>query len=207
MGHAKKKAAELAAWLETLSAEERTAFAVARAAYERIIKAQAATGMCYRMAFFLTAYLTERHGIRVEPVVGYINDGTDDIMISHAWIELGGKKTDISLTMTEHPDAQPTGSLSQPWCFSRHRASSNKTELASTKDCLGPVVDGELAVNGVNVVDDRLSRTALCLRDLPEGRAVTQHAQDECLRLGERAWGCAAKRGSLGCVDGASIAT
>ncbi len=86
-------------------------FAVAQATYERIIKARGATGICYRMTIFLTLHLAEGHNIRVEPIVGYINDGTDEIMISHAWIEFGGKKTDISLTRTAHPKAQPTGSL------------------------------------------------------------------------------------------------
>jgi hypothetical protein len=111
MGQAKKRAAELATWLETLSTDERKVFAVARAAYEKIVKAQNATGMCYRMTFFMTAYLTKELSTQVEPVVGYINDGSDDLMISHAWVEIGGKKTDINLTMTEHPQAQLTGPL------------------------------------------------------------------------------------------------
>jgi hypothetical protein len=111
MGQAKKKASQVATWLETLSPDERKVFAVARAAYENIVKAQSATGMCYRTTFFMTAYLAKEQGLQVEPVVGYVNDGTDDLMISHAWVEIGGKKTDINLTMTEHPHAQLTGPL------------------------------------------------------------------------------------------------
>jgi hypothetical protein len=111
MGEAKRKASQLAAWLETLAPDEWQVFAVARAAYERIVKALGATGMCYRMSFFLTTYLAQERGVRVDPVVGYVNDGTGDTMISHAWVELGGKKTDITLTMTEHAEAQPTGAL------------------------------------------------------------------------------------------------
>ena len=32
-------------------------------------------------------------------------------MTSHAWIEFNGKKTDISLGYTSHPEAQPTGAV------------------------------------------------------------------------------------------------
>src|SRR5262249_25336401 len=68
-------------------------------------------GACYRLAFFLTAYLQDRHGITVTPVVGYSNDGTSPIMASHAWIEYGGKKTDISVALTEDRDLYPPGAL------------------------------------------------------------------------------------------------
>ncbi|WP_315718604.1 MULTISPECIES: hypothetical protein [unclassified Bradyrhizobium] len=100
MGQAKARTASLTQWRALLDPSEQIVFDVAFRTYERFVKPRAATGMCYRMAFFLTAYLAERHGLRVDPVVGFVNDGTDDLMISHAWIELGGKKTDISLTIT-----------------------------------------------------------------------------------------------------------
>jgi hypothetical protein len=111
MGAAKQRAAQLVAWLNTLSSDERKVFDVSKTAYERIVKALGATGMCYRMAFFLTWYLANETGIQVMPVVGYVNDGTDETMIPHAWIELSGKKTDINLTQTEYPDVQLTGPL------------------------------------------------------------------------------------------------
>jgi hypothetical protein len=111
MGAAKQRVALLAAWLDTLSSDERTIFHVARGAYEKIVKPLGATGMCYRLSFFLTAYLAEATGIRVEPVVGYVNDGTDESMISHAWFEFGAKKTDINLTQTEYTEVQLTGPL------------------------------------------------------------------------------------------------
>ena len=41
------------------------------------------------------------------PVVGYVNDGTDDIMILHAWIELNGRKTDLMLAFVEYGHAGP----------------------------------------------------------------------------------------------------
>ena len=43
--------------------------------------------------------------------MGWINDGTWDGAASHAWIEFGGKKTDISLTRTSHPQHHPPGAL------------------------------------------------------------------------------------------------
>jgi hypothetical protein len=62
-------------------------------------------------SFFLNAFLRRERDIRTELVVGWINDGTGPTMASHAWIEYRGKKTDIALTLTEHPEAQPPGPL------------------------------------------------------------------------------------------------
>jgi hypothetical protein len=77
----------------------------------RLIVATQATGTCYRMAFFLSTYLLREHSINASPVVGYVHDGTGDVMTSHAWIEFNGKKTDISLTMTDEPSVQLQGQL------------------------------------------------------------------------------------------------
>ncbi len=59
--------------------------------------------MYYRMAFFLTHFPEREHRITVQPVVGYVSDGGDRFMSSHAWIKLNGRKTDISLTIIEQP--------------------------------------------------------------------------------------------------------
>ena len=67
--------------------------------------------MCYRLAFFLTEYLANQHAINVNPIVGFINDGDTEIMASHGWVEFGGKKIDLSLTLTSYPDAVPPGPL------------------------------------------------------------------------------------------------
>jgi hypothetical protein len=40
-----------------------------------------------------------------------LNDGTDDIMISHAWLDYDGRKTDITLANTERPDIIPIGQV------------------------------------------------------------------------------------------------
>jgi hypothetical protein len=111
MGQAKQKQAALANWKGSLSANERTIFAVAEAVHKNIVKALGATGMCYRIAFFLADVLRDKHDITTEPVVGFVNDGESALMVSHAWIEFDGKKTDVSLTQTENPAVQLPGPL------------------------------------------------------------------------------------------------
>lgn len=111
MGEAKKKAQQLEAWKAGLSDEEKTVFAVAQAAYQNFVLPFRAVGMCYRLAFFLSYHLQEKYSIQAPAIVGYVNDGLGDIMMSHAWIEYSGKKTDISLTMTQSPDDVPSAAL------------------------------------------------------------------------------------------------
>jgi hypothetical protein len=69
-------------------------------------------GMCYRLAFFLTTYLQQEHDISTNAVVGYAHDQTSPLMASHAWVEIEGKKTDLSLAFTEAPDIQLRGEVS-----------------------------------------------------------------------------------------------
>lgn len=111
MGQAKQKAAAMSKWLDGLSDEEKIVHRVARDLFDKVIKPRNVTGMCYHSVFFLNEYLREKHGIATLPVIGYVNDGTDDIMMSHAWLDFGGRKTDVSLAVTEHPDVSPAGEL------------------------------------------------------------------------------------------------
>ncbi|WP_376711208.1 hypothetical protein [Pseudochrobactrum lubricantis] len=60
---------------------------------------------------FLYEYLKEEHCISTTPIIGYINDGTDDVMMSHAWLEYSGTKTDVSLGVTANPILWPTGEV------------------------------------------------------------------------------------------------
>lgn len=60
---------------------------------------------------FLHRFLKEEKAVAVTPVVGYVNDGTDDIMRSHAWLDLNGRKTDVTLHLTEYPEIQLPGAL------------------------------------------------------------------------------------------------
>ena len=111
MGQAKQKAAEMSTWLKSLTDEEKIICEISRALFDKLIKPRNVTGMCYHSVFFMHEYLKEKHGVDTEPVIGYVNDGTDDIMISHAWLEYAGKKTDVSLAVTEHPEISPAGQL------------------------------------------------------------------------------------------------
>ena len=136
MGEANRRKRELALWLELLSPDERKIVKVARALVDRFIRPLRSTGMCYRM----TAFLTERlavDGVTVEPVIGYINDGTDEVMISHAWIEFAGKRTDVTLGITEHPEEQLAGEVivvdrvvAQGQQYSYHRQMTEAGRLA-----------------------------------------------------------------------------
>lgn len=101
MGQAKQKAKLLEDWKSGLSDEERTVFDVAFRLHNNVIKPRNATGMCYHSVFFLYLYLKEKHGVITSPVIAYVNDGTDDIFISHAWLEFNGKRIDVSLAITD----------------------------------------------------------------------------------------------------------
>jgi hypothetical protein len=109
MGEAKRNAADLQKWLDALTEEERVVYQSARALFDRFIHPERVSEMCYHSVFFLHEYIKNSHGIIVEPVIGYINDGTDELLISHAWLEFSGKKTDVSLAVTSRPDINPPG--------------------------------------------------------------------------------------------------
>ena len=111
MGEAKRKAARARDWQLSLNGDEQLVARAAQRTYERFVVPTRAMGMCYRLAFFLAIYLNREHRIAALPVIGYVHDGTGDLMTSHGWIDFNGKKTDISLTITEHPQAQLPGQL------------------------------------------------------------------------------------------------
>ncbi len=79
--------------------------------FERFVFPKRYTGGCYLVTMFLQRFLKEEKAVAVTPVVGYVNDGTDDVMISHAWLELNGLKTDVTLHLTEYPESQLPGAL------------------------------------------------------------------------------------------------
>jgi hypothetical protein len=117
MGEAKRRKAEiqklkgeLDEWKAALSPSELRAATIAEVAHRRIVQERGLVGGCYLLAFFLHRYL-QKQGIETQLIVGWVHDGETDAMTSHAWVELGGKKIDISLTRTEFPDAQPPGPL------------------------------------------------------------------------------------------------
>lgn len=103
MGEAQRRKQEYSDWFEGLSPAQKLVAAAAIGTYEQFVRPAEATGMCYRITFFLKELLFQEHGIAANAVVGYINDGTDDVMISHAWLEHEGKTTDITLGRTDPP--------------------------------------------------------------------------------------------------------
>lgn len=117
MGEAKRRANEISKlrveheqWLEKLTAPEKEILLLAERLEERLVRAKGFTGGCYHLAFFMTRYLADK-GIEVKPVVGWVDDGTWEGVASHAWIDFHGRKTDVSMTRTEHPVQQPPGAM------------------------------------------------------------------------------------------------
>lgn len=78
---------------------------------DRFILPNHFTGACYQITMTLEKYLAEAHGIASKTIVGYVNDGTDDIRISHAWLEFDGMKIDIGLHVVDRPDVTPPGAV------------------------------------------------------------------------------------------------
>lgn len=118
MGEARRRKAAIeqlkkagAEWEASLSSEERTIKEVALRVHQYLVTDRDYTGGCYHLAFFLHRYLHDRKGIDTEVCVGYVNDGAGPIMTSHGWLVYRGRKTDISLTKTEVPEAQLPGGL------------------------------------------------------------------------------------------------
>ncbi len=102
MSQTKNRKKETAAFLASLSNEERIVFDLSELTYKRIIRGLDFKGACYHMTFFLKTVLRQEHGIESNAVVGFVNDGTDDIMISHGWLEFSGRKIDITLANLNH---------------------------------------------------------------------------------------------------------
>ncbi|MCB1470697.1 MAG: hypothetical protein KDK08_26890 [Rhizobiaceae bacterium] len=115
MGQAKRKQKAYAEAKERLlsscTGEAKTVAVTSIALFEKFILQKSYTGGCYLTTMMLHRYLKEEHAIETTPVVGFVNDGTDNIMISHAWLEHEGQKTDLTLHLTEHPEAQLPGAL------------------------------------------------------------------------------------------------
>ena len=94
----------------------------------RLHRAFTVEGACYRVALFLRYYLDRAHGIQGEAVVGYVNDGTDDLYASHAWFEHEGLVTDVALCRPMEPRLQKRGAVlvrgrevMPGWTYTYHR--------------------------------------------------------------------------------------
>jgi hypothetical protein len=94
--------------LEEVTGDARVVAETAIRLFEGYVLPQRYTGGCYLTTMTLHWFLQHERGIITEPVVGYVNDATDDIMISHAWLEHDGLKVDLTLHLT---DGFSTGAL------------------------------------------------------------------------------------------------
>lgn len=107
MGEASRRKNANRQWFAGLAGEERL---IAEAAL-RLYRAFPDEGACYRKTFFLYKYLNVAHSIQTEPVVGFVNDGTDELYGSHAWLEYAGKKVDLALAHPLRPELQKRGAV------------------------------------------------------------------------------------------------
>lgn len=116
MGEAKRRAEAYAKARAALfgaigaDGDARIVAETAIALFERFVLPLRYTGGCYLTTMFLHRYLAEERGITTDPVVGFVNDGTDDIMVSHAWLEHRGRRADITLHLTD-PEMGLSGDL------------------------------------------------------------------------------------------------
>ncbi|MGA1834273.1 hypothetical protein [Rhizobium wenxiniae] len=115
MGQAKqrKQAYQTAtkAMLSECDTEATTVAVAATRLFDHFIRPNRFTGGCYHVSMTLHRFLSDKHNIATQVVVGYVNDGTDDIMISHAWLEYRGRKIDLNLHIMENPDITRPGDL------------------------------------------------------------------------------------------------
>lgn len=94
MGEASRRKAEIAklktrndVWLSTLTSTERTIVDVAKKTYEKVVIGQGMTEACYNLAFFLHEHMRREYNIKLDIVVGWVNDGTWDGASSHACVQ------------------------------------------------------------------------------------------------------------------------
>lgn len=110
MGQAKQRKKQLEKVKGSFSGDAKIIAEAALKLFEGFILPNQYVGGCYLVTMTLCRFLEDEHGIKTTPVVGYINDGTDDVLISHAWLEFEGKKTDLTLNVVE----QATGARPGP---------------------------------------------------------------------------------------------
>lgn len=91
--HSANKVAEVK-WRGNLDQAERDIVSVA----EKLDTVLPELGATYRAAFFLHTYLTNYHALQGELVVGFVNNGEDNIYRSHAWYVYEGQMTDLAIS-------------------------------------------------------------------------------------------------------------
>lgn len=109
MGEAKRRQHEQAQWTAALNDKERVVAAAALHIHDRLAKQAGFVEACYFYALFMTKYLKQEQGIDVTPVIGWASYG--NALFAHAWIDVDGKRVDLSLTRTSKPNIAPPGEL------------------------------------------------------------------------------------------------
>ncbi len=169
MGESTRKANDLKAFRASLTAEEKTTYDLAQRFLKNMIIPRRMRGACYRVSVLLNRILAKEYGVTSTIVLGWINDG-DDIFISHAWLEIGGKKTDLMAErpMYEELNRGPTIILDHVF-----KGSSNITysyHLNKTPAALA--VDAAMAATIPN------HRGRLCAKDAEHAKIATAIASE-----------------------------
>jgi hypothetical protein len=169
MGESKRKGDSLKKLIANLTADERTTYDLAQRLLKGLIKPKEMRGACYRVSVLLNRILAKEYGVASNVVLGWINDG-DNIFISHAWLEIEGKKVDL---MTERPmhewsNRGPTIILDHVF-----KGSSNITysyHLDKTP--------AALAVDAAMAAEDPLFQDMLCVKDAEHAKIAAAIASD-----------------------------
>lgn len=169
VGESKRKNNDLKAFVANLNSDEKTAYDLAQRLLKSLIKPKGMHGACYRVSVLLNRILSNEYGVTSEVVLGWINDG-DDVFISHAWLEIGGKKVDL---MAERPMHE--GSNRGPTIILDHvfKGSSNITysyHLHKTPEAL--------AVNAAMSAEDPRYGEMLSIKDREHAKVAAAIASD-----------------------------
>ncbi len=106
MGEATRRKSEYNAWIAGLDNEERHVVETAYSLYKILPPAA-----CYRASLFLQYHLKKCYNIEGNAVIGFVNDGTDNLYSSHAWYVFQDKMTDIAISRPMNPSIQNAGHL------------------------------------------------------------------------------------------------
>jgi hypothetical protein len=147
MGEAAKRKALQEKWRSGLIPEERIVVDVAAALLPILPDA----GACYRMSLFLKYYLQHRHNLQGEAIIGYVNDGTDQLYSSHAWFTFRSRVTDLAISRPLHPDLQKAGPLvihgqeiRTGWRWTYHKTRPPEGEIQTRQLLLDPSVGRQM---------------------------------------------------------------
>jgi hypothetical protein len=156
MGEAKRRREERGAWISGLTSAELAVVAAAEHLYFGFVGPKNFEGACYQLSLFFKVFLEEERGTPTDVVLGFVNDGTDEIYASHAWIEHFGRKTDLALAHPNHPGISRRGAVlildrvAKPGLLYRY----------TTKPPFDPFDPTRYDLSGRSIVEDKRSEHA-----------------------------------------------